>query len=182
MWHAEFNLITTAPARLGPAVVFIEAKVRPEIEGRAGSLGISICTNPEVGMAITKNNGLPGREQAVRRAGGGLCGAGLPGLVFELEAANPGVTFWITRMDIGIAEGVHAYGDDALPRLADTQGFRGALLLVDGVTGHVVIEAIWRLPRRRTARPGRVGRLGDTGPPRSPAWSSTRAGRPEVPT
>ena len=89
IWHAEFNLITADPARLGPAVVFIEAKVRPEIEGRAGSLGISICTNPEVGVAIfqsvwtsadalqiTKNKGLPGREEAVRRAGGGLRGAG----------------------------------------------------------------------------------------------------------
>jgi hypothetical protein len=66
-------------------------------------------------------------------------------------------------MDIGIADGVHAYGDDAVPLLADTQGFRGALLLVDEVTGHVIIEAIGRpaaATRRRTARPGRVGPAG----------------------
>lgn len=59
-------------------------------------------------------------------------------------------------MDIGIADGVHAYGDDAVPLLADTQGFRGALLLVDEVTGHVIIEAIWRGPPDLAASRGDV--------------------------
>lgn len=67
-------------------------------------------------------------------------------------------------MDIGIADGVHAYGDDAVPLLADIQGFRGALLLVDEVTGHAIIEAIWRGPAGAGGQPRR--RYGPTWPSR----------------
>lgn len=45
MWHIEFNLITACLARLGKAVMFIEAEFRPEAESRPGSLGMTLCTN-----------------------------------------------------------------------------------------------------------------------------------------
>jgi hypothetical protein len=76
-------------------------------------------------------------------------------------------------MDIqpsGVADAVEAYGDTAVPELAETEGFRG-VLLVDRDTGHLISETIWRNPQALAAsrsvaaavgRYGRVDGLRDT--------------------
>ena len=102
MWHTEFNLITAYLARLGKAVMFIEAEFRPEAESRPGSLGMTLCTNPEPGVAIlqsvwrsgdfllmSKDALEPGREEAVRRAAGTISAERyrLPGVDLELARA-----------------------------------------------------------------------------------------------
>lgn len=38
---------------------------------------------------------------------------------------------------------METYGDTAVPRLAETEGFCGALLLIDWSTGRAVSETIW---------------------------------------
>jgi hypothetical protein len=43
-----------------------------------------------------------------------------------------------------VEDAVESYGDIAVPRLAETEGFCGALLLVDRSTGHSISETIWR--------------------------------------
>jgi hypothetical protein len=83
MWHIEFNLITACLARLGEAVMFMEAGSRLATESRPGRM--TLCTNPELGMAIlqsvwrtgdfllmSKDALEPGREEAVRRAAGAI--------------------------------------------------------------------------------------------------------------
>ena len=104
MWHTEFNLITAYPARLGKTVMFIEAEFRPEAENGAGSLGMTLCTNLELGVAIlrsvwrsgdfllmNKDALEPGREEAVRRAAGTISAERyrLPGVDLELAPAGP---------------------------------------------------------------------------------------------
>ena len=104
MWHTEFNLITAYPARLGKAVMFIEAEFRPEAESRPGSLGMTLCTSPEPGVAIlqsawrtgnfllvSKDALEPGREEAVRRAAGTISAERyrLPGVDLELAPGRP---------------------------------------------------------------------------------------------
>jgi hypothetical protein len=42
---------------------------------------------------------------------------------------------------------VEVYGDTAVARLAETDGFRSALLLADQASGHSISETIWRGPR-----------------------------------
>jgi hypothetical protein len=103
MWHTEFNLITAYPARLGKTVMFIEAEFRPEAENGAGSLGMTLCTNLELGVAIlrsvwrsgdfllmNKDALEPGREEAVRRATGTISAERhrLPGVDLELSPAG----------------------------------------------------------------------------------------------
>jgi hypothetical protein len=81
--QVRFNLITADPLRLGDSLKFIEAEVRPVVESLPGSLGISLYANPELGVAIVESFWAsrvalvqseemvsPGRQEAVRRAGG----------------------------------------------------------------------------------------------------------------
>jgi hypothetical protein len=73
MWHTEFNLITAYLARLGKAGMFIEAEFRPEADSRPGSLGMTLCTNPELGVAVLQSVWRTGHfladEQGRARAG-----------------------------------------------------------------------------------------------------------------
>jgi hypothetical protein len=52
----------------------------------------------------------------------------------------------LTRMDVDtgrIEDAVECFGATVVPRLADTGGFCGALLLVDQDTGHSISETMW---------------------------------------
>jgi hypothetical protein len=104
MWHTEFNLITAYLARLGKAVMFIEAEFRPEAESRPGSRGMTLCTNPEPGVAVlqsvwrtgdfllmSKDALEPGCEEAVRRAAGTISAERyrLPDVDLELAPGQP---------------------------------------------------------------------------------------------
>lgn len=161
MLQARFNLITADPLLLGDSVKFIEAEVRPVVESLPGSLGMSLYTNPELGVAVlesfwTSRAALvqsgemvwPGRREAVRRAVGTVAVERYRVPVFEREAPlRAGAGLRLTRMDVQpsrVEDAVESYGDIAVPRLAETEGFCGALLLVDRSTGHSISEAIWR--------------------------------------
>jgi len=139
MWHTEFNLITAYPARLGKAVMFIEAEFRPEAESRPGSLGMTLCTSPEPGVAIlqsawrtgdfllmSKDALEPGREEAVRRAAGTISAERyrLPGVDLELAPAGPSgpgksaiVLALLRFTDSGLGPWLDQLGDglDAVP-------------------------------------------------------------------
>ena len=67
--------------------------------------------------------------------------------VFEREAPlDTGAGLRLTRMDVEpsrVEDAVESYGAMAVPRLAETVGFCGALLLIDRNTGHSLSETIW---------------------------------------
>jgi hypothetical protein len=161
--HLRFNLITADPLRLGDVVKFIEAEARPGVESQPGSLGMSLYTNPELGLAILESfwashDALraseravsPVRREAVRRAAGTVSVERYSVPVFEREATPvPGSGLRVTRMDVEpskVEDAVEAYGDTVVPWLADTAGFCSALLLVDRNTGHSISETIWQDP------------------------------------
>lgn len=48
-------------------------------------------------------------------------------------------------------DAVEGYGDTAVPWLAETAGFCGALLLVDWNSGHSISETIWDSPKTLAA-------------------------------
>jgi hypothetical protein len=181
----RFNLITADPLRLGDVVKFIEAEVHPEVESQPGSLGMSLYTNPDLGVAILESFWVshdalrisehvvaPSRREVVRRAAGTVSVERYRVPVFEREApprAEAGLR--LTRMDVEpsrVEDGVEAYGDTVVPWLADTEGFCSALLLVDRNTGHSISEAIWRNPpalaaSRSVAAAVRVDAVATTG-------------------
>ncbi len=189
MLQARFNLITADPLRLGDSVNFIEAEVRPVVESQPGSLGMSLYTNPELGVAIlesilesfwasrdalrlSEHMALPSRRQAVQRATGTVSVERYRVPVFEREAPlSTGAGLRLTRMDIEpsrVEDAVEVYGDTVIPWLADTEGFCCALLLVDWNTGHSISETMWRTPQalaasRSVAAAVRVDTVASTG-------------------
>jgi hypothetical protein len=92
--------------------------------------------------------------------------------VYEQEALLiNGAGLRLTRMDLdpsGVEDAAEAYGDTAVPRLADGDGFYAALLLIDRQTGHSISETVWRdrealAAGRRTAAAVRVDTVASTG-------------------
>jgi quinol monooxygenase YgiN len=154
-------LITADPLLLGDAVKFIEGEVRPEVESQPGNLGMALQMNAELGVAIlesfwvsgdalraSERTVAPARAETVRRATGTVTVERYRVPVFEREApllSGEGVR--LTRVDVapsGIEDAVAAFGDTAVPWLADTDGFCSALLLVDRASGHSIVETVWQ--------------------------------------
>ena len=159
--HMRFNLITADPQKLGDSIKFIESEVRPQVESQPGSLGTTVYADPDAGLAILESfwasdNAMaasehqvsPGRRQAVERAAGTVSVERYQVPVFELEApVRSGAGLRLTRMDIApaaVEDAVEAYGDTAVPWLAETEGFCRTLLLVDESTGHAISETLWQ--------------------------------------
>jgi len=170
MLQARFHLITADPLRLAEVLKAIETEVRPQTESREGSLGMSLYAKPEAGLAVlqsfwatrdmlllNENRGLPDFGDALRRAGGTASVERYRVPVFEWEWAgplDPKAELQLTWMEIEPSQAddaVEAYGDTAVPALAETEGFVGSLLLAGRGTGHLIGEAIWRDPQALAA-------------------------------
>lgn len=159
--HVRFNLITADPQRLDDAVKYIEAEVRPAVENQPGSLGMSLYTNPGLGLAIlesfwasgdamraSEHRVSLGRREVVERAAGTVSVERYRVPVFELEGPlHAGAGLRLTRMSIepgAVEDAVEAYGTTVVPWLAETEGFGSSLLLLDRNTGLSISETIWR--------------------------------------
>ena len=162
MLHVRLNLITADPQRLGDAIKYMEAEVRPAVEMQRGNLGISLQVNPELGVAVLESFWVsadalrdserivaPARLEAVRLANTGTVTVEryrVP--VFELEGPMPGgAGVRLTRMDVErskIENAVEVFGDTAVPWLAETEGFCSALLLVDHGSGRSISQTVWQ--------------------------------------
>jgi hypothetical protein len=166
MLQARFHLVTADPLRLADVLKSIETEVRPQTESREGSLGMSLYAKPESGVAVlesfwathemlllNENRGLPDFGDALRRAGGTVTVDSYRVPVFEWDwegPLNPLAVLRLTWMEIEPSktdDAVEAYGDIAVPALAETEGFAGSLLLVGRGTGHLIGETIWRDPQ-----------------------------------
>jgi hypothetical protein len=168
MLQVRFNLLTADPLRLGDAIKYVEAEVRPLAESLRGSLGQALYANPELGVAVIESfwasdeavvqSGLivgPGRSEAVRRAAGTICVERYQVPVFEQHGAPmAGGGLRLTRMDIEpsrLPDAIEAYGDTAVPQLADAAGFCAALLFVDQNLGRLISETLWDTPQALAA-------------------------------
>jgi heme-degrading monooxygenase HmoA len=159
--HVRLNLITADPLRLSDSVKFMESEVRLGIESQPGNLGMSLQMNPELGIVILESfwaSGdalraseravAPNRAEAVRRATGTVTVERYRVPVFEKEASlRSGQGVRLTRMDVAapaVEDAVAAFGDTAVPQLAETDGFCSALMFVDRTSGRSIIETLWR--------------------------------------
>lgn len=161
MVQAELNLITMDPVRLNESVDYIATELRPLVESQSGSLGMSLHTNSELGVAVLETFWVsgdalrigeqllaPSRHESVRRVTGTLCVERYAVPVFEREGpvrADAGVR--LTRMDVepsGVDDAVEVFGDTAVPWLAETEACRCILYLVDRQSGRMISESIWK--------------------------------------
>jgi hypothetical protein len=159
--HVRLNLITADPLRLGESVRYVESEVRPAVEGQRGNLGMSLLANPESGAAVLESFWVshyavldseevvaPIRGELARRAKGTVTAKRYRVPVFEREVPlRGGEGVRLTRMDVELSafeDAVEAFGDTAVPWLAETEGFCAALLFADPGSGHLISETVWR--------------------------------------
>lgn len=170
MLHTRLDLITADPIALGRCITYIASEVRPAAESLPGSLGLSLLASRDSGAAVLETfwasrDALTASEQAAahtraelaQRAGGSVSSEQYQLSVFEQEALlHGGEEVRLTRIEVkpsAVADVVEVFGDSAVPALAESAGFRGALLFADPDSGHLISESAWRDPQARAASP-----------------------------
>jgi heme-degrading monooxygenase HmoA len=167
-------LITADALALNACITYIVSEVRPAAESQPGSLGLSLLASPEADAAVLESfwashHALEGSEQAAalvrgelaRRAGGLVTCERYQVPIFEGEAFLDGrEEIRFTRIEVkasAVADVIEVFADSAVPSLAETSGFRSALLFADPGSGHLISESAWRDPQARAASPSVAG-------------------------
>ena len=170
MLHLRLNLIAAGPSVLDECVKYIEGELRPALESQPGSLGLSLLISPGLGVAVLESfwasaQALQASEQAAaslrtelaRRARASVTGEQYRILVFERAALlRGGEAVRLTRMQAkpsAVEDVTEAFGDSAVPWLAESPGFRAALLFADPDSGHLISQTVWQDPQARAASP-----------------------------
>ena len=173
MLHIPLSRSAADPPALDDCVAYIESEARQAVEFRPGSLGISVLADRTEGAALfgsvwasweamsaSEETEAPLRAELAKRAG-------TPVTVWDYQVPISvifdyavlllgGQAVRLTRMQVepaGVADVVHVYGDTAVPRLADTPGFRETLLFADPADGQLISQTGWRDPAARAASP-----------------------------
>jgi len=171
--HTRLNRIAADTAALDGCVTYIEREIRPALEARPGSLGISVLADRERGVAIfgsvwatsvemsgSEDTEVPLRGELARRAGGPVTVEDYEVPIFELveRQALPrrGYAVRLTRIHVRpsqVDDVIEVVGDIAVPSLIETPGFCDALLFANPASGHLISETMWRDPGARAAAP-----------------------------
>jgi len=169
----RLNRIAADAAALDECVTYIEREIRPELEARPGSLGISVLADRERGVAIfgsvwatslemsgSEDTEVPFRAELAKLAGSPVTAEGYHVPIFELieppTAPLDGYAVRLTRIHVRpsqVADVIEVVGEIAVPSLVTTPGFCDALLFAQPASGHVISETVWRDPQARAAAP-----------------------------
>ncbi|TVZ06092.1 hypothetical protein EAS64_01140 [Trebonia kvetii] len=166
---------------MGEAIGYITSEVRPVLEQQRGSLGTLLLIDPEAGamrfesfwasngaLADSEDMIIASVREAAPRAGGKVTRERYEVQVFERDAPlRGGQGVRVTPMKVvpsklaNVEDAVAWYGDTVVPQLADTGGFRAALLYVDWASGTVISTIVWQDPdalatSRSAARAGEI--------------------------
>ena len=170
MLHARLDRLTADRSVLGRCIKYIQSEIRPAVESQPGSLGLSLLASPDLGAAVLESfwasdHALRAGEKTAaafggelaRRAGGPVAVEEYRVAVFEREAPlHGGEGVRLTRIEVkpsAVDDVIEAFGDSAVPLLAEHPGFRSTLLFANPATGQLVSETVWRDPRARAAGP-----------------------------
>lgn len=164
MLHVEIDQITADPSRLGQAIGYLASEARRAVERRPGSLGTLLMVAPAAGALRFESFWASGRalaggedaidggvREAARQAAGKVVRERFDVLVFERDAPlHGGEGARVTRLKVApsrpskVEDAAAWYGDTLVPQLADTSGFRAALLYADWAAGTLVSTTVWR--------------------------------------
>jgi hypothetical protein len=170
MLHIRLSRIAAEPSALDECVAYIERDVRSALAGLRDSLGISVLADREEGAAIfgsawasslsmsaSEETEGPLRIELAKRAGGPVTVEDYEIAVFEQEVRlRSGQAVRLTRIQVKpsrVLDVIEVVGDTAVPSLAETPGFCGALLFAHPESGRLISETVWRDPRARAAAP-----------------------------
>ena len=166
MMHVRFSLIAADPQVLAGCIGFLEEEARPVVESQRGSLGLALLEEPGVvifesfwttheALWLSEETESVFRGELARWVERPVKAEDYQVAVFEREGP-PGEAVRLTRIEVkpaGAADVVDVYGDTAVPWLAETPGFREALLFADPADGQLISQTGWRDPAARAASP-----------------------------
>jgi hypothetical protein len=158
--HLRLTLLTGDPAQVDDAIAYIETDARALVESKPGNLGMALKVDRELGVALVQSYWISGdamresdrdvratRDEAAHRATGTVSVENYEIASFAKVAPwQDGGGVRVTRADTdprGLDQRVAAYEDTALPWLNETPGFCGAVLVVNGRSGHSIEETFW---------------------------------------
>ena len=173
MLHTRLSRIAADVAALDDCVTYIEREIRPALEVRSGSLGISVMEDRERGVAIfgsfwttsgemngSEDTEAPLRAELASRAGGAVTVEDYAVPIFELverQAPPPGgFAVRLTRIQAQpsqVDDIIEVVSDIAVPSLFVTPGFCDALLFAHRDSGRLISETVWRDAGARAAAP-----------------------------
>lgn len=160
MQHVQLSFMAADPERIGDVVRYLEDEARGQVEGRPGSLGMSLDVNAALGTAVITSHWVSAdaakeNEAAIAPLIGKAAGlaSGTSSMErYELasfvQAARPhaGSGVRVTRSDLAttdIDDAIANYEDTATPWLMSTDGFCRAVMLVDRRSREAVNETVW---------------------------------------
>ena len=170
MMHVRFSQLTADPQVLAGCVRYIERSVRPVLASLHGSLGLSLLGRAESGVAIfesfwathdavylSEETEARCRGELARRIGRPVTAEDYQVPVFERQGPLAGgEAARLTRIEVkpaGVQDVIDVFGDTAVPRLAESPGFCGALLFAAPASGQLMSETMWRDAQSRSASP-----------------------------
>ena len=171
MLHVRLSQITPGTLALDGCIKYIEDEVSPAVDSQPGSLGLSLLAIPEPGVAIlesfwasrlaleaSENTDAILRGELARQASGAVTVEDYEVVVFERRGARlrGGQAVRLTRAQVkpsGVGDVIDVVGDTAVPSLAETPGFCGALLFADPASGRLISETVWQDAQAQAAAP-----------------------------
>jgi hypothetical protein len=171
--HIRLNRIAADALALDGCVAYIESEIRPALENREGTLGISVLADRERGAAIfgsvwasslvmsaSEETEAPFRAELAKRAGAPVTVEEYQIPIFAIFAREAllrgGQAVRLTRILVNpsqVDDVIEVVGDEAVPSLAEAPGFCGVLLFAHPESGRLISETVWRDPRARAAAP-----------------------------
>ncbi len=168
MLQARLDLSTAGTPALAECLSYLDGQVRPVLQQQPGSLGLSVLASPERGVALLESFWASrAAQEAGERAAASLREelAGRAPLVteeyrvsvFEHEAPlTGGEAARLTRISVqpsAADDVIEVFGDTAVPWLAESPGFRAALLFAGPASGRLISQTIWADAQARAAGP-----------------------------
>lgn len=168
MLHARINLITPDQDALLPFLKYLDREVRPVVEKQHDSLGLTLLASPEVAvlesfwsslhaLQASEPGSLTLTGEMERQARAPVTAEQYQVSVFEhVQPVLPGQAARLTRIQVkpsAVPDVAEVFGDTAVPWLAETPGFRAALLFADRASGRVISQTVWQDQQAREASP-----------------------------
>jgi hypothetical protein len=170
MLHVRLSRIAAGELAVDGCIKFIEGDVRLAMESQPGNLGLSLLANPEPGVAIvesfwvsrlelqaSENTDRILRAELARQASGPVTVEHYEVVILEGGARlGSRQAVRLTRIAVkpsGVNDVIDVFGDTVVPSLADTPGFRSALLFADPASGRLVSETVSRDAQTQAASP-----------------------------
>jgi len=171
--HIRLSRIAADPSALDDCVAYIESEARQTVEFLPGSVGVSVLADRAAGTALfgsvwassedmsaSEETEAPLRAELAKRAGRPVTVEDyqIPiSFIFDYTILlRGGQAVRLTRIQVKpsqVDDVIEVVGDEAVPSLSETPGFRAALLFADPASGRMISETIWRDPRARAAAP-----------------------------